>query len=450
MAGPRYNFNGYEGCPSAELCRKYYGEYYNLVQTMAELGEATEPDLGCGRAMWENNSSTGSYGTTMALMLLPHWTDGCIASQEGLFFEASGTTPYHFLTVAAMSQSSSNPVRELRYTNTNAAVGVPMMQKMGIKYLMVFTSAAKDQADSRDDLELVATSGPWNIYRVIDSEVVVPLTVQPVVVNGRSGDQRERNLELGTSWFQNPDEWARAARRRRPFRLAAHRRASGSWTRRRSAPSRWRPRPQGGHRRACTRDIVVDPLPRDHRQQLRDGRPRRSASMCPQVGVPVLIKMSYFPNWQVDGAEGPYRVAPNFMVVIPAFEPACTCTTSHRTQDRFFYFLTLLGIGLLVLWRRRGDVRHRSVASVPDPAGRATGLGWSPTPCVRPRADVCRAVRGSGRTGRAMRTGHGRRTVRSVVRTTGLHDPFGRRSTRCRSRDDLTTMILRDGRVRLQ
>ena len=33
-------------------------------------------------------------------------------------------------------------------------------------------------------------------------------TVQPVVVNHRGGDQRERNLELGTSWFQNQDEWA--------------------------------------------------------------------------------------------------------------------------------------------------------------------------------------------------------------------------------------------------
>ena len=36
----------------------------------------------------------------------------------------------------------------------------------------------------------------------------MPLAVQPVVVNHRGGDQRERNLELGTSWFQHRDEWA--------------------------------------------------------------------------------------------------------------------------------------------------------------------------------------------------------------------------------------------------
>ena len=73
--------------------------------------------------MWENNGDNGQYGTTMALMLLPHWTDGCIASMEGLFFEASGTTPYHFVTAAAISSNSSNPVRELRYDDNDDVQG---------------------------------------------------------------------------------------------------------------------------------------------------------------------------------------------------------------------------------------------------------------------------------------------------------------------------------------
>ena len=344
----RYNFAGYEGRPA-------YGEYKGLVDTMAGLGENTDPNLGCGRALWENNSANGAYGTTMALMLLPHWTDGCIASQEGLFFEASGTTPYHFLTAAAMSQNSSNPVRELRYVDNNAAVGVPMMQKMGIKYVMVFTEAAKAQADTRGDLELVATSGPWNIYRVGESEVVVPLTVQPVVVGRRGGDQRERNLELGTSWFQNPDEWAA---------MPAD-----------DGPSDWQridvqvdlDRQVGTAPMAPGRkvDIVVPvdtiepvPLPEITVSNYEMGNQDLSFDVS-QVGVPVLVKMSYFPNWQVDGADGPYRIAPNFMVVVP------TSTHVHlhyetSTSDKFFYLVTLLGVALLVFWRVRGDVEHRT------------------------------------------------------------------------------------------
>jgi hypothetical protein len=124
----RYNFLGYEGRP-------HYPEYYDVVQTMAQIGR----DEGCGRVTWENSGDNGDYGTTMALMLLPHWTDGCMASMEGLFFEASGTTPYHFLTTAAMSKQSSNPVRELRYDNNDAAKGVPYLQALGVRYVMVRT-----------------------------------------------------------------------------------------------------------------------------------------------------------------------------------------------------------------------------------------------------------------------------------------------------------------------
>ena len=198
-AWPRYNFLGYEE-------KGAYREYRDLVLTMQGLGE--DPQNGCGRALWENNSENGKYGTTMALMLLPHWTDGCIASMEGLFFEASGTTPYHFVTTAAMSQQSSNPVRQLRYDNTNAALGVPYLQTLGVKYVMVQTEAAKNQANLQPELSLVASSGPWNVYAVAGSELVEPLAFQPVVVNGRGGDPRERNLELGMSWFQHRDEWA--------------------------------------------------------------------------------------------------------------------------------------------------------------------------------------------------------------------------------------------------
>ena len=96
----RYNFMGYEG-------RDPYGEYKTLIDEMKSARR--RPTHGCGRALWENNGDNGQYGTTMALMLLPHWTDGCIDSSEGLFFEASGTTPYHFLTAAAMSQQQLEP-----------------------------------------------------------------------------------------------------------------------------------------------------------------------------------------------------------------------------------------------------------------------------------------------------------------------------------------------------
>ena len=83
-----------------------------------------------------------------------------------------------------------------------------------------------------------------------------------------------------------------------------------------------------------------------------------------QVGVPVLVKASYFPNWTVEGAEGPYRVAPNFMVVVPTANRV-TLTYGTSGIEYLGYLLTLVGVVLVfVLWRK-GPVRYEPVTEGP-------------------------------------------------------------------------------------
>ena len=95
--GPSWNFTGYEG-------KAAYPEYHDIVRPWATSARTN----GCGRAMWEHEEQHDRYGTPMALMLLPFWTDGCIGSMEGLYFEASATTPYHFLNQDELSTAPSN------------------------------------------------------------------------------------------------------------------------------------------------------------------------------------------------------------------------------------------------------------------------------------------------------------------------------------------------------
>ena len=80
-----------------------------------------------------------------------------------------------------------------------------------------------------------------------------------------------------------------------------------------------------------------------------------------EVGVPVLVRVSYFPNWNVSGADGPYRVSPNFIVVVPTSNEV-RLTYDRSTLDWFFYALTGLGIALCVFWRRRGDMEMIAVS----------------------------------------------------------------------------------------
>lgn len=334
----RWNFEGYEGKTS-------YPEYYGIVQTMKGLGE--DPNHGCGRALWENNSDLNKYGTTMALMLLPYWTDSCIGSMEGLFFEAAGTTPYHFLSAAALSKQSSNPVRELRYVNNDAARGVEHMEMLGIRYFMAYTPEAIAQANEQSELTLVASSGPWQVYELNDLSLVEPLTVEPVVVKKRNGDIRERWLEIGTSYFQNSSEWNALPVADGPE----------SWQQVNAEVDLARQvGEEGGPGRQV--DVVVPSAPIEQRNidpvtisNVVKGNESISFTVD-KIGTPVLVKVSYFPNWKVTGADKVYRAAPNMMVVVPTSENV-TLTYKESMLDRSSYLLTLAGIVLLVFMIRR-------------------------------------------------------------------------------------------------
>lgn len=287
----------------------------------------------------------------MALMLLPFWTDGCIGSSEGLFFEAAGTTPYHFLAAGAMSKQSSNPVRELRYINNDAAIGVEYLQELGINYYLAVTPEAITKADevaaSGGGLKALETSGPWHIYTVENADIVVPLDTLPVVVNERSGDLRERWLELGTSWLQNRTEWDALPAANGPkewqridvaIDMAVREGEPGSDSRKVDVVK-------------PVQEIVPAKVEPAVVSNVKIGDDSVSFTVD-KIGVPVLVRVSYFPNWQVSGAKGPYRVAPNMMVVIPTSNQV-SMHFKASFVDRFAYLLTIAGfVALFVMWRR--------------------------------------------------------------------------------------------------
>ena len=66
-----------------------------------------------------------------------------------------------------------------------------------------------------------------------------------------------------------------------------------------------------------------------------------------RVGTPVLVKVSYFPNWHASGADGPWRVTPNLMVVVPTSNDV---TLSYGASSANYIGLaaTLIGLAALV------------------------------------------------------------------------------------------------------
>lgn len=355
----RWNYTGYVG-------KDAYPEYRDIVLTMAEVGE----ERGCGRAFWEYEKELNRYGTPMALMLLPHWTDGCIGSSEGLFFEASATTPFHFLNQVELSAAPSAAQRGLPYGGFDLDKGVRHLQLRGIRYYLASSVQATTAARAHPDLTEIATSGPWVVFEVADAPLVEPLANEPAVLDGVDDAQVEwvcggkdpdgHCLGQGPAvdWYTDPSRW--------DVFLAS------------SGPEAWQrvdpddPQPEVRPVTPVTvSDVEVD----------RD----RIAFTVDQPGTPILVKASFFPNWRASGADGPYRVAPNHMVVVPT-STEVELTYGRQPVELLAYLMTALGIALAVVLARRpplpmaapepalGPPRHLA-ADGTDDAGAGTAAG---------------------------------------------------------------------------
>src|SRR6266511_366862 len=366
----RWNFSGYEHTGN-ESDTKVHPEFKSLVDKLDKLPP--------GRALWEGGSSLGLYGTPLALMLLPYFTDGRIASMEGLYYESSATTPYHFMTVSMLAGpgNASNPQRNIPYrTLAEFDVGVRDLQKLGVRYYVAFSDQAKEQADRSSALVPVATTPDvdgqapkgWTIYQVRDAPLVEGLREEPVVVPGVS--TRDWQDEIGVPWWDAP---TRTPADNRDLALLDRPLVAGG-------PSGWvRARPPGGSRSDApdpnlpaastipTRELppvdVSNVRTTDHSVSFRVSR----------TGVPVMVKTSYFPNWTASGANGPWRATPNFMVVVPTSRSVRLeySTTTAEQLGRAGTAAGLVGVAGLAVWpwwRKRQNTR-RETASGPGVSG---------------------------------------------------------------------------------
>ena len=335
-----WNYSGYER-------KESYREYHDVVTAMASVGESN----GCGRAMWEYSKELDRYGTPMALMLLPHWTDGCIGSMEGLYFESSATTPFHFLNQSVLSDAPSRAQRDLPYQGFDINVGIDQLQLMGVRYYMAQSDTAIAAAESHPDLTQVAESQPFVIFEVAGSALVEGLQYEPVVVSGRSveqlaNDEAVNRFDVGwvgqaVSQYNEPGSF---------LALPAE-----------DGPSSW-------ERRESLTVSDGEPVGRVNVSNIVATESTISFDVD-EVGSPVLVKASYFPNWTARGADGPWRAGPNLMVVVPT-DTTVELGYGRTAVDWLSNLLSLIGLVLVAVLavrsRRPRPVVESRTTAAPD------------------------------------------------------------------------------------
>jgi hypothetical protein len=346
----KWNYSGYERKPA-------YPDYRQMIDTMAKLP--------CGRAMWEYEPGLDRYGTPMAPMLLPYWTHGCIGSMEGLFFESASSTPYHFLNQSELSKTPSRAERDLPYRSVDVDKGVQHLQLLGVRYYMATSQETIAAASANPALRLVASSKPWEVFEVADSAQVAGLHEQPAVLKNPPKNSHDW-LDVAVSQYQQdpqawdvpiaaggPSSWQRITSKTTPHYIGC--------------PTAQDQNKRCRDKTAGIGTTVQQPL----RIPLREAKVSKIRTTDDRIsfdvdkpGSPVLVKASYFPNWQASGAKGPWRVTPNLMVVIPTARHV-SLHYGYTPVDRAGWAITLLGVLLVVALARWGPLH------MPEPEAEA-------------------------------------------------------------------------------
>ena len=273
-----YNYSGYE--------KKPYWKIYSLMMAYIE----TKPE---GRYMIEqNHDALEKLGTTRAFELIPFWTKS--ATMEGLLAEGAFTSPFHFTEQALMSEKPSNAIPGLKLPSLNIKAGVENLKMMNIQYMVSSSEKVQGELDKHPDAKLMAKFDVFNFYEINTTNKYVEILKNvPVKV------QTDNWYETILPWFKKYD-------RDRTF-IIWDQGENGLESYKSVSPEE-------------VLNIAKDPYEKSGEVLEENIENEKITFRTTAVGIPHIVKISYFPNWKAEGADGPYAVSPSLMMVIPRQE----------------------------------------------------------------------------------------------------------------------------------
>lgn len=326
----RWNYSGYEG-------KDGWPQYQEILDFIDE-----QPP---GRVMVEHNQKIDRFGTPRAFEIIPYWAEGH-DTMEGTLMEAAFTAPYHFINQAELSVEPSHAIVGVEYPPRNTGRGISHLQLMNIPYLITVSPEVTGEVNADPRADLLTKIDEFSIFKIAGTGGYVEVAAnQPQRLV--TGDWRTPVVDWYTTdpALDVPLVWDRGEAGVEQFpEIAAD----------------------------AVTNPPREPLSADGAVISEQFEEEKLTFETSAIGVPHLIKISYFPNWQVEGAEGPYVASPSFMMVVPTQREV---TLSYGSTASNTVGQTLTGLGLLAilgilafsLWRRnRGPRPETDNGFAPD------------------------------------------------------------------------------------
>lgn len=243
-----------------------------------------------GRVVYEHSPVHNAFGTERAFENLPFFARR--NTLEGLYMQSSISSPFIFYIQSEISKVCSGPFPQYTYSSLNTKTAIPHLKLFNVSQYIVRSPEAKKAAASVPELKLEKKFEEYEIYRLTtnNGHYVVPLAYEPVLFKTKN-------------WKMDFFEWFKNNEINDVYLIYS---------------------PKIGNRDVQSQVSAdnlqnIPKLPLDTKnamikEKIKDEEVIFDTNL---IGHPHLIKISYHPNWQVEGAEKIYLVSPSFMLVYP-------------------------------------------------------------------------------------------------------------------------------------
>ncbi len=265
-----YNYSGLEA-------KELWPAWREMTARLA--GGPSDP-----RVAVEYSSEHERAGSIRMYEMLPFFTGR--GTLEGVYNQASLNTHAVYYVASELGERSPNPFRHVEFSEFDIEAALAHLRLFATDTVVALSHKLQRALEARADVVPLGRVRPYALYRLEQPvRYVEPLACAPL----RSPEQGWR--ERAQRWFATKplpcaplvfDDRAREFERE---------------------PDGWLPPPS----RPLEPGVSV-------RESLA---PEELRIRTDRVGHPLLVKVSWHPRWKAEGADGPYRVSPALMLVVP-------------------------------------------------------------------------------------------------------------------------------------
>lgn len=277
----KWNYEGFENKP--------------LWDTFSGVNMFLRGDMSDPRVVYEHSELHNSAGTIRAFESLPLFSGR--STLEGLYMQSTISSPFVFYIQSEISKQISCPLPGYKCSPFNLTNGLKHLKMFNVRHIIARSDKLKDELRKNPNARLVKKIKSYEIWEIknISGKYVELLNYEPILI--KTKDWKKLSYE----WFKKDND----------VHLVFVDKITNNDKKLFNTIKE-------------ENEIDLKSLPKikiNNNCSVKSKLENEEViinTTC--IGRPLMIKVSYYPNWKVEGAKKIYLVSPSFMLIFPEQE----------------------------------------------------------------------------------------------------------------------------------